>query len=162
MTREEFLHHFGQVRERTMRVIRCIPRDQMEWTCRKGEFTLGDLVRHIAVTERYVFAECVAGRKSSYSGCGRDLAEGYDAVIALMERLHAESLEIFGKLSDSGLQKKVNTPQGVPITTWKLLRAMIEHEAHHRGQIYVYLGILGVPTPSLYGLNADQLQAASR
>src|SRR5689334_12825282 len=99
MTRDEFLHHFGQIRERTMRVVRCIPRDQVEWTCRKGEFTLGDLVRHIAVTERYVFAECVTGRKSAYAGCGRDLADGYDEVIALMERLHAESLEIFGKLS---------------------------------------------------------------
>ena len=38
---------------------------------------------------------------------------------------------------------------------------MIEHEAHHRGQMYTYLGILGVPVPSLYGLNEGQLKSLS-
>ena len=36
------------------------------------------------------------------------------------------------------------TPADTPITVGKWLRAMIEHEAHHRGQIYLYLGMLGV------------------
>jgi len=33
---------------------------------------------------------------------------------------------------------------------------MVEHEIHHRGQLYTYLGLLGVPTPPLYGLTAEQ------
>jgi hypothetical protein len=68
MDREDFLHNFGQIRGRTMRLARCIPPDKIEWTCRSGEFTLGDLARHIAATERYVFAECAAGRPSRYKG----------------------------------------------------------------------------------------------
>jgi uncharacterized damage-inducible protein DinB len=161
MDREEFFHNFEQVRERTMRVVRCIPPDKIEWTCREGEFTLGDLARHIAATERYVFAECANGRPSQYKGCGRDLADGLVNVISFMERMHSESMEIFREMSDEELAKKGTSPQGVPITAWKLLRSMVEHEAHHRGQIYVYLGILGVKTPSIYGLNERELLAIS-
>jgi uncharacterized damage-inducible protein DinB len=37
-----------------------------------------------------------------------------------------------------------------------------EHECHHRGQIYLYLGMLGVPTPPLYGLTSEQVRAESK
>jgi uncharacterized damage-inducible protein DinB len=161
MERDDFLHHLEQVRGRTMRLVRCVPPDKVEWTCRTGEFTLGDLARHIAATERYVFAECVCGRPSRYKGCGRELADGLDNVIAFMERMHSESLEIFTKMTQADFEKKGTSPEGVPITAWKLLRSMLEHEIHHRGQIYVYLGILGVSVPSLYTLNARQLEALS-
>jgi uncharacterized damage-inducible protein DinB len=53
------------------------------------------------------------------------------------------------------------TPAGAKISTWKWLRAMIEHEAHHRGQIYLMLGMRGVPTPPIYGLTSEQLAARS-
>jgi uncharacterized damage-inducible protein DinB len=78
-----------------------------------------------------------------------------------MERMHSESLEIFGSLTQEDFEKKGTSPEGVPITVWKLLRSMLEHEVHHRGQIYVYLGILGIPVPSLFTLNARQLEALS-
>ncbi|HWP70589.1 MAG TPA: DinB family protein, partial [Gemmatimonadaceae bacterium] len=54
------------------------------------------------------------------------------------------------------------TPAGTTITTWKWARAMIEHEAHHRGQLYMTLGLLGIATPPLYGLREDQVLEASR
>ena len=76
-----------------------------------------------------------------------------DNVIAFMERLHSESMEIFSGMTQADFDKKGTSPEGVPITAWKLQRSMLEHEIHHRGQIYVYLGILGVPVPSLYTLS---------
>ncbi len=48
------------------------------------------------------------------------------------------------------------------IVVWKWLRFMVEHEIHHRGQIYLYLGILGAPTPSLYRLTSEEVRARSR
>jgi uncharacterized damage-inducible protein DinB len=36
---------------------------------------------------------------------------------------------------------------------------MVEHEAHHRGQIYSYLGILGVPTPPIFGMTSEEVRA---
>ncbi|MFB3814130.1 MAG: DinB family protein [Terriglobales bacterium] len=153
-----FLDYFEKVRARTMRVVRLIPRDKLEWRPAEGKFALGDLARHIAVAERYVFAECVGGGRQKYAGCGRELADGYDNVLAFMERMHAESLAIFSRLSDADLQKKCESAGGAPMTTWKWLRSMVEHEIHHRGELYAYLGILGVTVPPLYGLTSEQLK----
>jgi len=161
MDREEFLHYFDQVRERTMRVVRCIPPDKFDWTCREGAFTLGDLVRHFGATERYLFAECACGHPSRYKGCGRELADGRENIIGFLVRMHAESMQIFREMSDEQWNGKGSSPDGHPITAWKLLRSMLEHEIHHRGQIYLYLGILGVPTPPLYGLTEPEVARLS-
>ena len=158
---DSFVRYYENVRERTMRVVRCTPPDKIEWTCREGGFTIGDLMRHLAAVERYVFAESVQGNPSCYPGCGRDLAEGLESVLGFMERLHRESVAIFSHLTDEDLNRKGVTPDGHPIAAWKLLRAMVEHEIHHRGQIYVYLGILGVTTPPLYTLREHELRALS-
>jgi uncharacterized damage-inducible protein DinB len=160
-TTQPFLQYFGNVRERTMRVARCIPADKLDWSYAKEKFSLGDLLRHIAVAERFMWAETVQGHSSRYTTHGKELADGYENVLAFMERLHAESMEMFAKLSDEDLQRKCKTPDGADITTWKWLRLMVEHEIHHRGQIYLHLGMLGVPTPPLYGLTSEQVRARS-
>jgi uncharacterized damage-inducible protein DinB len=156
-----FLEHWQKVRERTARVARCIPPDKIEWTMRPDRFTLGDLLRHLAGIERYMYGENVQFRRSRYPGHGRELADGFDAVFAYFSRLHDESLEIFGRLTDDDLLKKCATVGGAPITVWKWLRAMVEHEAHHRGQIYLYLAMLDVPTPPLYGLTEEEVRKRS-
>jgi len=157
-----FLDQFEKVRGRTLRVARCIPPDQLEWTFRPGRFTLGDLLRHLAGVERYMWAENAQLRPSNYPGHTRELADGYDAVFAYMDRLHAESMQIFGALTDANLRRKCQTPDGASISAWKWLRLMIEHEIHHRGQIYIYLAMLDVPTPPLYGLTEEQVRERSR
>jgi uncharacterized damage-inducible protein DinB len=156
-----FLRYFGNVRERTMRVARCIPEDKMDWSYAPGKFTLADLLRHIAVAERFMFAENIQGHISRYTSHSKELSDGRDNVLAFMERLHKEAMEIFSKLSDSDLQGKCSNPGGMQIARWKWLRSMVEHEIHHRGQIYLYLGILWVPTPPLYGLTSEEVRARS-
>jgi uncharacterized damage-inducible protein DinB len=161
LTIQPFLHYFGSVRERTMRVARCIPPDKIEWTYAPGKFTLGDILRHLAVAERYMWAENVQCQPSRYTTHGKELAEGHENVMAFMERLHSESLDIFRRLTDEDLQRKCKTPDNAPITTWKWLRLMVEHEIHHRGQVYLYLAMLGVRTPPLYGLTSEEVRARS-
>jgi len=107
--------------------------------------------------QRYMYAETVQGNTSKYSGCGRELADGFQNVITFFEEKHNESVEIFSRLSIDDLQEKCITPGGTPITTWKWLRAMVEHEVHHRGQFYMYLAILNVKTPPLYGLTSEEV-----
>jgi uncharacterized damage-inducible protein DinB len=153
--------YFENVRSRTARVIACIPPAQLEWRPRPGSFSFGDLIRHIAATERYMFAENAQGRPSRYPGHGPELAEGWDDVNAFLQRLHAESMAIFSALPDDALSGSCVTPGGARLAVWKWLRAMIEHEVHHRGQIYLMLGLIGVPTPPLYGLTSEEVRARS-
>ena len=156
-----FLEYWDKIRGRTMRIARVIPPDRIEWAPAAGRFTLGDLLRHLAAIERYMYAENVRMAPSTYPGHCRWLADGYDAVISYMERLHGESVAIFSSLSDGDLLRKCQTPEGTSITTWKWLRAMVEHEVHHRGQIYTYLGLLEVPTPPLFGLTSEEVRSRS-
>jgi uncharacterized damage-inducible protein DinB len=157
----QFLEYWNTLRGRTRRVVQCIPPERLEWTYRSGQFSLGDIVRHLAAIERYMYAETVAGRPSRYTGCGRGLADGYGAVLAFFDRLDRESREIIAGLSDADLAGRCQTPAGVAITTWKWLRAMCEHEIHHRGQIYLMLNHLEVPTPPLFGLTSEEVRDRS-
>jgi uncharacterized damage-inducible protein DinB len=158
----QFTTHLEKIRARTLRVARCIPPEKIEWTFKPGRFTLGDLLRHLAGTERYMWAENARFKPSRYPGHGKELADGFDNVFAYVDRLHKESVEIFSALSDDDLHKKTITPDGASITLIKWLRLMIEHEIHHRGQIYIYLAMLDVPTPPLYGLTEEQVRERSK
>lgn len=154
---EPFLDYYRRIRGRTLRVARCIPPERIEWSPIDGRWTFGDLLRHLGALERWMFAETVQGKPSRYPGCGRELANGHDEVFAFLERTHAESLEIFGRLTPDDLRGQCRTPAGATLPVWKWLRALVEHEIHHRGQIYLYLAHLGVPTPPLYGLTSEEV-----
>jgi uncharacterized damage-inducible protein DinB len=159
---ETFLSYYEKVRERTLRVIKCIPPEKIEWTYKEGKFTFGDIIRHLGTIERYMYAENAQLKPSRYPGHGRELADGYQNVLDFLNRMHNESFEIFSKLTNEDLKKRCVTPGGAPITVWKWLRAMVEHEIHHRGQIYLYLGILDIPTPPIYGLTSEEVRERSR
>ena len=159
---EQFLDYLGSVHGRTRRVVTLIPPDALEWAPAPGKFTFGDLVRHLAGIERWMYAETVHGRPSRYQGHGRDLADGPAATLAYYDRLHAESRALFAALDDAALDRRATTPAGAPITTWKWLRAMLEHEAHHRGQLYLMLALRDVATPPLYGLTSEEVRARSQ
>ncbi|HEV2912671.1 MAG TPA: DinB family protein [Pyrinomonadaceae bacterium] len=161
-TVESFLDYFEKIRARTLRVISCIPPEKIDWTYKEGKFTFADLIRHLGAIERYMYAETVQLKPSRYPGHKRELADGYDGVLDFINRMHAESVAIFRSLDDEDLQKRCLTPGGASITVWKWLRAMIEHEVHHRGQIYLYLGMLGIETPPLYGLTSEEVLERSR
>ena len=154
-----FLEYLDRVHARTRRVIMCIPPESFEWAPAPGRFTFGDIVRHLAAIERHMYAETVVGRQSRYVGHGKELADGREATLALYDRLHEESRAIFAALSPEQYRGKVETPAGATISCWKWLRAHVEHEAHHRGQLYLMLGMIGVKAPPIYGLTSEELAA---
>ena len=157
----DFLPYYDRAKARTRRLLDLIPEDRLEWSPKPGDFTLGDLVRHLALLERQMFAENAAGRPSLYKGCGSENAGSAKEVIQLFDRCQAESREIYAELTPDRLRGKCRTPAGAEISTWKWLRALLEHEAHHRGQIYLYLRALGVTTPPLFGLTSEEVAAAN-
>ena len=155
----ELVSYFERIRERTMRVVACIPPERIDWTYKEGKFTFGDVMRHLASIERWMFAENAQLRPSRYESHGRELADGYDAVVDYMKRMHAESMAIFASLSEDDLARKCFTPGGAELRVSKWLRSMIEHEIHHRGQLYLYCSMLDIPTPPLYGLTSEEVAA---
>ena len=157
-----FLEYYEKVRERTIRVARCIPPERIDWSYKSGKFTFGDLLRHLAAIERYMYAENVRRRPSRYPGHGRELADGYEPVLEFVERMHRESVEIFRSLTADDLRQRCVTPGGASLPVWKWLRAMVEHEIHHRGQLYLYLSLLDVPAPPIYGLTSEEVLERSR
>ena len=154
---ESFMNYYSRVKQRTRRLFDYIPPNKIEWTYQEGKFTIGDVIRHLANIERFMYAENVQFKANRYNGCGIEYAKGYENIIDYYDEMHQESKEIFLNLSKETLQKKCKTPAGIDITIWKWLRAMAEHEVHHRGQLYMYLAILGVDTPPLYGLTSEEV-----
>jgi uncharacterized damage-inducible protein DinB len=162
LTLPPFLEYIEKIRERTSKLIAVIPPGYMDWTYKPGKFTIADQVRHIAAIERYMYAENVAGRKSTYNGCGKELADGYENVLAFFREKHKESVEIFRSLKEEDLQKKCSNPAGIQITIAKWLRLMTEHEIHHRGELYIYLNLLGIKTPPMFGMTSEEVIAANK
>ncbi|MBX3145424.1 MAG: DinB family protein [Gemmatimonadales bacterium] len=154
-----FLTHLDSVHGRTRRLVDVIPPDQIDWRPAAGRWSFGDLIRHLAGIERYMYGETVHGRPSRYPGHDPALGRSYHEARAYYDRLHDESRALFAALPADRMTEKCLTPAGTPITVWKWLRAHLEHEAHHRGQLYLMLGILGVPTPPIYGLTSEEVQA---
>lgn len=152
----ELVKYHEQVRKRTLRLIECIPHDRMEWRYDENKFSIGDLVRHLATTERYIFAESMLSRPPRYPGCGKELAEGFENILTFFNGLHQESMEIFSALSNDDLERKCLTPAGTELRMGKWITLMSEHEIHHRGQLYVYLGLLGTKAPPLYGVTSEE------
>src|SRR6516225_753039 len=126
----EFLDYWEKVRQRTLKVVACIPPDKFDWSYREGKFSFADIIRHLATIERYMYAENVQRKPSCYPGHGRELADGPENVLAFFAGKHQESMDIFSRLTESDLNQKCLTPAGTPITVWKWLRAMVEHEVH--------------------------------
>ena len=154
---QSFLLYYSKIKQRTVKLFDFIPPNKIEWAYQDGKFTIGDIIRHLANIERYMYAENVQLKDSQYNGCGIEFAEGYQSTIDYYKRMHKASSKIFSNLNQQDLLKKCKTPAGIEITIWKWLRAMIEHEIHHRGQLYMYLAILGIKTPPIFGLTSEEV-----
>src|SRR4051812_49293266 len=90
-----FLEHYEKVRQRTLKVIACIPLEKYDWRYTQGKFSFADIIRHLAAIERYMYAENAQLKPSRYPGHGRELAEGPEEVLAFFNRMHQESVTIF-------------------------------------------------------------------
>lgn len=158
----QFLPYWRNARIRTTRVLGHLRESDIEWTYEPKRFTFGDLFRHLAGIERYMFAENAKLRASLYPGHSATLASGLEEVRSYVTKCHREALEIFSTLSLADLESKCTTPAGQSITVWKWLRSMVEHEAHHRGQLYLMARMRGISIEPLYGLTEEQVQRRSQ
>ena len=129
---------------------------------------MADLTRHLGRTERDFFVARVCGVPARVA-VGPEAAMGkgdteFKRALAELDALHEESCALLADLEkregDQALQRRITTPVGAEIAAWKWLRAMCEHEAHHRGQLSLYLRMLGVDPPPIFGHKAEAVGEA--
>jgi uncharacterized damage-inducible protein DinB len=148
----DLLRAFDTARGRTARLAARIPEAALDWAPTPEAFTCADIVRHLAAAERHLFVEVAVGGTSRYPGHDKSLAYGKEGVLAYLDAMHEQSMALLQRLDDEALERRVVTPSGAPLPTWRWLQLMAEHEAHHRGQLDLMLRLLGVETAPLFGV----------
>lgn len=165
----DFLRHFRHQRQWTRTVVAAVPEDRFDWAPAADAFSCGELVRHLMQSEIFwsrLLVKAAAGEafdpfgldgsaeermrrfRASNLGSSRDARYG-DSFAACLERwseIQERTEAELAKLPDAALYEV--EPEH-PLTTlraplWQMLLVMIEHEAHHRGQLTAYLKMLGV------------------
>jgi uncharacterized damage-inducible protein DinB len=153
-----FLAYFESVRRRTLNFCGAVPESQIDWAPRPGEFTCGDIVRHLAASEQMFAMVALTGRWF-YPGHERGLGADLRGALAYLDASHTSAVASLGAMSDEALADSREVIRGRPIKIWRVLMLMAEHEIHHRSQIGSYLSLMGVESPQLYGLHLEEVIA---
>ena len=152
-----FIQYFESVRRRTLNYLRVIPPEKFEWRPKGGEFTCGDIARHILAAEKMFVGVAMDG-KWKYTGHDTD-KQGLAETLVLLEAVHVESMEKLKALPDEALMEMRPSLKGPELKAWRWLMAMVEHEIHHRSQLAVYLSLMGVQPPHIFGLGVEDIIA---
>ena len=157
------LDEFRQEVGTTRRVLERVPADKLGWKPHARSMTLGQLAIHIAT---------VPGRLATLATKmdGFDVAQGnfLPDQPKDLQQIHS-TFEESVKEAEGCLQGLTDEAAQSP---WRLMahgrevfvqpRAgvlrsiMLNHWYHHRGQLSVYLRLLDVPVPVIYGRSADE------
>jgi uncharacterized damage-inducible protein DinB len=106
-----------------------------------------------------MFVGAVTEGRWRYPGHDRALAGSLEQALARLNAVHAEALTALRTLDDAELLQHRPTLNGPPARVWRLLMAMVEHEIHHRSQLSMYLSLMGVKPPHIYGLGVEDVIA---
>ena len=158
----DFIKYFDSIRRRTMNYIRVVPSDRLAWSPKPGEFTCADIIRHIIAAEKMFVCVATEGRWN-YEGHESEREQNLDELVALLEATHVEAMKKLERFPDQDLNEPRHGPKGEghPLKAWRWLMAMTEHEIHHRSQLAVYLSLMGVQPPHIFGLGVEDLIALS-
>ena len=158
-TMREFTEYFDGVRRRTVGFFRTIPADMIDWAPKDGEYSCGDIIRHVATSES-MFSGVVADGVWRYDGHARDLGGTLAQVLALLDTRHAAASRVLARAGDTALAEPRPSlePGARPSRGWRVLMAMCEHEVHHRSQLASYLTLMGVDAPDIFGLGVEDVE----
>jgi len=153
------LKEFDQEMAATRRVLERVPADQMAWKPHEKSFSLGHLTQLVSWMPGWI-AQSLRNSYLDLSKAGGYSTETPHALLAGFDKAVAEARsalqEVGGDALDepwslkSGDQVFMTTPRG------EVVRQHLNHLIHHRGQLTVYLRLLNVPMPMVYGPTADE------
>jgi uncharacterized damage-inducible protein DinB len=160
LTVADLLLELEQEAEATRRILERVPENRLDWTPHPKSMTLGQLAMHIANVPG-----AIAGvSRDSFdvsTVIPRPTATGTGEILQALEESLARVRSILSPMDDGDLLAPWRMMKGeeviFAITRGELLRSvMLNHWYHHRGQLTVYLRLLDVPVPAIYGDSADE------
>ena len=153
------LEEFDQEMAATRRLLERVPSDRGTWKPHEKSFSLAHLAQlvswmpgWIARTLREPHIDLAGGTGYSFETTETLLA-GFDRNVA---EARAALAEVTGPVLDAPWSLKhgdrvlLTSPKG------ETVRAHLNHLIHHRGQLTVYLRLVDVPLPQVYGPTADE------
>ena len=153
------IHEFDVEMASTRRLLERVPTEQGPWKPHPKSFALGHLAQlvswipgWITSTLRERSLDLAAAPGYSYQPTVALLMGFDDAVRSARDALVSvvgADLDVSWSLKN-GAQVLMAMPRG------DVARMHLSHLVHHRGQLTVYLRLLDVPLPSIYGPTADE------
>ena len=153
------LDEFDQEMATTRRLIERVPGEKGEWKPHEKSFSLGHLTQLVATMPGWITQileeprlDLSAGPGYSYHSTAKLLATFDRAVTGARDALESTPEAELAKpwSLTMGEQVLFTSPKGATV------RNTLSHLVHHRGQLTVYLRLLDIPVPSVYGPTADE------
>lgn len=156
---QTFIAELDQEMPPTRRLLERVPSEQGEWKPHAKSFSLGHLAQLVARMPNW---NTWAVKETSLD-LGQSQPYSYEATATLLDvfdRGVADARAALGAASDQDLMVPWSLRMGervfFTLPRVVVIRQNINHLCHHRGQLTVYLRLLDVPLPSIYGPTADE------
>jgi uncharacterized damage-inducible protein DinB len=160
------LQEFESEAKTTRRVLERVPGDKLNWKPHPKSMSLGELALHVAAAPSVIAGWCceeetaLTGEKPPAPSSTAEILAAHDQGIKSVK----ESLT---RVGDKGMKDMWKATAGgatlMSMPKEALVRAIVmNHWIHHRGQLSVYLRLLDVAVPSIYGPSADENPFAAR
>jgi uncharacterized damage-inducible protein DinB len=168
---EELLPEFDQEMGITRRVLERLPEEHFAWRPHEKSWTLAELATHVGnlaswivhTLEREELDVAPVGQpplRATLVTSRAELLSAFDANVkaARAALLATDDARMRATWSlKAGGQALFTTPRRV------VLRGFVmNHMVHHRAQLTVYLRLLDVPVPAVYGPSADEQKFTPR
>jgi uncharacterized damage-inducible protein DinB len=146
----------------TRKMLERVPTDKLEWRPHEKSMTIGRLATHLAEiplwTNRIMDGDEFDFAKTNFSHASK---ESTDAIVQLFDERMAAAVQVLEAASDEDLGAIWSLKQGdhvyFTLPRKVTLRSLVfNHSYHHRGQLSVYLRLLDVSVPGMYGPSADE------
>jgi uncharacterized damage-inducible protein DinB len=149
----------------TRRVLERVPDERIEWKPHEKSFPMGHLAQLVAMIPGWT---TFVIREHSFDIAPKEkpATAGYrfqpvSDLLALFDKSVAEARPLIAATSDASFAEPWTLmAAGQAVTTmsrYLTLRSfMLNHLVHHRAQLGVYLRLVDVPVPQMYGPTADE------
>ncbi len=146
----------------TRKMLERIPTNKLDWSIHEKSMKLGKLATHIA--EIPVWVNRITDADSFDFATANFNLEGHANTEAILEEFDRRLAEALASLEnfDDQLQSEIWTAKSGDTIFYQLPKKValrnfaLNHLYHHRGQLSVYLRLLGIPVPGMYGPSADE------